>query len=173
MSIIYDALKKVEASGDNDSKTKIDKGFKYKPKIYLLYVVMICLGLFIANIFYEWLFPKDSLNTANIVTKGQPPIDKQETVSAHSRPSSEKATLQASPSIGTIIEAKKEPPPAFTLSGVFFSGAEGYALINNRIVKQGDKIDGATIVQITLDEVVLEWDGSIIKLSDNAFNSTK
>lgn len=167
MSIIYDALKKVEASGANDSKTKIDKGFKPKSKIYFLYALVICFGFFIANIFYEWLLPKYSLNTANIVTKGQPLIDKKQTVSAYDQSSSKTATLQTNTSVENRIETQKENPPSFTLNGVFFSEDEGYALINNRIVKKGDKIEGATIVQISLGEVDLEFGGSIIKLSNS------
>ena len=169
MSIIYDALKKVEASGANDSKTKIDKGFKPKPKIYFLYALVICFGFFIANIFYGWLSPKLSLKTTDIVTKGQPLIDKKQAVSAYDQSSSKTATLQTNTSVENRIETPKENPPSFTLNGVFFSEDEGYALINNRIVKKGDKIEGATIVQISLDEVDLEFGGSIIKLS----NSTK
>ena len=149
MSIIYDALKKVETSQANDSKTKIDKGFKSKPKIYLVFALMVCLGLFVANIFYEWLIPKPLLNTTDIVTGGRPLIDKKQT----------------SASVETKMETQKEIPPALTLNGVFFSGSEGYALINNRVVKKGDKIDGATVVQIFLDEVDLEFGGSVIKLS--------
>ncbi len=168
MSIIYDALKKVEASGNNDSNTKIDKGFKSKPKIYLLYAVMICLSIFIANIVYEWLLPNPTLKTADIATKGRPSIDKKETVSSYSQPSSGTAVLQASAPVEAKIETQKETPPAFTLNGVFFSGNEGYALINDRIVKKGDKISGATIVRILLDEVSLEFGGSTIKLSNNA-----
>ena len=167
MSIIYDALKKVETSQTDDSKTKIDKGFKSKLKIYLLYASMICLGLFIANIFYGRLLPKPSLNTTDIVTSGQPPADKKQTVSS-SQPSTEPDALQTSASVETKIETQKENPPSFTLNGVFFSGAEGYALINNRIVKKGDKIDGATVVQVLLDEVDLDFGGSIIKLSNSA-----
>ncbi len=167
MSIIYDALKKVETSQANDSKTKIDKGFKSKPKIYLVFALMVCLGLFVANIFYEWLIPKPLLNTTDIVTGGQPPADKKQTVSS-SQPSTEPAALQTSASVETKIETQKESPPSFTLNGVFFSGAEGYALINNRIVKKGDKIDGATVVQVLLDEVDLDFGGSIIKLSNSA-----
>ena len=167
MSIIYDALKKVEVFGANETKTKIDKSVKSKPKIYLLYALMVCLGLFVANIFYGWLSPKFSLKTTDIVTKGQPPTDKEQALPAYDQPSSKAVASGTSAPMQTKIETQKEPPPVFTLNGVFFSGAEGYALINNRIVKQGDKIDGATIVQITLDEVDLESDGSIIKLSNS------
>ncbi len=156
MSIIYDALKKVEMSHTDDSKTKIDKGFKPKPKVYLLFALMVCLGLFVANILYEWLIPNHSLNTGDIVTGAQ----------RYSQPSGETSPLQASASVENKIEAQTETPPPFALNGVFFSGAEGYALINNRIVKKGDKIDGATVMQISLDEVDLEFGGSIIKLSN-------
>ena len=168
MSIIYDALKKVEASHANDSKTKIDKGFKSKPKIYLVFALTVCLGLFVANILYEWLIPKLSLKTSNTVTEGQLLIDKKQTVSRYSEPLTETATLQTSASVETKMETQKETLPAFTLNGVFFSGGEGYALINNRIVKKGDKIGRASVVQIFLDEVELELDGSIIKLSNSA-----
>jgi len=167
MSIIYDALKKVETSQTGDSKTKIDTGFKSKLKIYLLYASMICLGLFIANIFYGRLLPKPSLNTTDIVTGGQPPADKKQAVSS-SQPPTKPAALQTSASIETKTETQKESPPPFTLNGVFFSGAEGYALINNRVAKKGDKIDGATVVQISLDEVDLEFSGSVIKLPNSA-----
>jgi hypothetical protein len=165
MSIIYDALKKVETSQANDSKTKIDKGFKSKPKIYLVFALMVCLGLFVANIFYEWLIPKPLLNTTDIVTGGRPLIDKKQTASRYSEPITETVALQTSASVETKMETQKEIPPALTLNGVFFSGSEGYALINNRVVKKGDKIDGATVVQIFLDEVDLEFGGSVIKLS--------
>ena len=162
MSIIYDALKKVEASGVDDSKTKLDKGIdrgiKSKPKIYLLYALMVCLGFFIANFFYRMFIPKHLLHTSLIAIKSQPLIDKKQ----------EATTLETSPSIETGTETKKETPALFNLNGVFFSEDEGYALINNKIVKQGDKIDGATIVRITLDEVELDSGGTIIKLSTGA-----
>jgi len=127
---------------------------------------MICLVLFIVNILYGWLSPKPALKTTDIATKVQPSTDKKETVA-------KTAALQTNASVDTRIETQKETPPVFTLNGVFFSGNEGYALINNRIVKQGDKIDGATVVQIFLDEVDLDFGGSIIKLSSSSSNSTK
>jgi len=164
MSIIYDALKKVETSLTGDSKTKIAKGVKSKPKIYLLCALMICLGLFIANIFYGRLSQKKpALKTTDIA--GQPPADKKEPYLAPTLPT---AALEAGVSVEAKMETQKEALPAFTLNGVFFSGGEGYALINNRIVKKGDKIGRASVVQIFLDEVELELDGSIINLSNSA-----
>lgn len=156
MSIIYDALKKIEASRANETRTKTDEGLKPKSKSYLLVTFTVCLTLFIVNIFYSWLSPMKS-----------PPslTDKKESLSGYAQPSSKENVLGKNASLENRIEPPKEPPPVFTLSGVFFSGVEGYALINNRIVKKGDKIDGATVVQIFLDEVDLEFGSSIIKLS--------
>jgi len=161
MSIIYDALKKVEATAANEPKTEIKKSAKPKTNTFLLYVLIICLGLFIANILYGLISKKTPLKITGLATKTQSSVDKKELVS---QPSGKTPVPEINTSVGNGIETPKEPPPSFVLNGVFFSGAEGYALINNRIVKKGDKIDGATVTQIFLDEVELDFGGSTIKL---------
>jgi len=165
MSIIYDALKKVEATAANDPKTEIKKSTKPKTNIYLLYALMICLVLFIANIFYGLISKKTPLKITGIATKTQPNVDRKELIS---QPSGKTPVPEINASMGNGTETPKETSPSFVLNGVFFSGAEGYALINNRIVKKGDKVDGATVTQIFLDEVELDFDGSAIKLSNSA-----
>jgi len=42
------------------------------------------------------------------------------------------------------------------LNGVFFSKNEGYALINNKVVKQGDSVEGIKVRKVNLDDVELE-----------------
>lgn len=143
MSIIYDALKKVE-------KTLVNENPKPKPKSYLLVALAACLVLFIAN----------------ILIKLQPPrLDKKDTVL---QPLPKAVSPPESAPVEDTAEAPKETPSSFALNGVYFSGGEGYALINNRIVKEGDKVNGATVTQIFLDEVELEKEGSVIKLSNTA-----
>ena len=39
------------------------------------------------------------------------------------------------------------------LNGIFFSQEEGYALVNNHIVKVGDKVGGALVKRIDVNEV--------------------
>lgn len=160
MSIIYDALKKVEESSAKKLGDKIDKSPKSKPKIpkILIYVLVVCLGLFVANIFWGG-FPKPLSNNTSVETKNQPQIPEL--------PKETPPEANLSLPVETKVETKKELPPSFVLNGVFFSGNEGYALINNRIVKKGDIIDGATVVGIALDEVNLESEGSITKLPNN------
>ena len=159
MSIIYDALKKVEESSAKNLGAGLDKSSKSMPKKIpeiLIYVLVVCLGFFVANIFFGFF-----------VTKDQSGVDKKQKVSIY--PELPKETpLEVSPSVSVEdkVKTKKELSASFVLNGVFFSGNEGYALINNRLVKKGDKIDGVTVVGIALDEVDLEAEGSIIKLSN-------
>ena len=149
MSIIYDALKKVENTLVNVSQVRPEKNPKPKPKSYLLVGLVVCSVLFIAN----------------ILIKLQPPRSAKKDITLE--PLSKAVSPRESAPIEDTAEAPKETPSSFTLNGVYFSGGEGYALINNRIVKEGDIVDGATVVQIFLDEVELERDGSIIKLSNS------
>ncbi len=155
MSIIYDALKKVEGIVTASPKTNTGKGLKPKTGIYLLYVLTACFVLFLANYFYVRLEQRILHKNSDIVPKAKAPLNKKNTLSTN------------------LPSSAKETPPLFTLNGVFFSGEEGYALINNRFVRKGDKIEGATVVQILLDEVELESGSSIIKLSSSAANNNK
>jgi hypothetical protein len=148
MSIIYDALKKVEASKQIELETKPDKRPKSLPKIYLIYVLVMCAGIILAGVVFKGL--SKSVSTSN-------PLILEENMSRGTSPS---ISVENKPAIPT------EPQPTFVLNGVFFSGEEGYALINNRIVRKGDKIDGATVVGIALNEVELEAEGSVIRLSN-------
>ncbi len=58
MSIIYDALKKAEKGIEGNSQDKIEKKevrLPSKPRLYLLYVLVICLGLFMGNAIFKSL----------------------------------------------------------------------------------------------------------------------
>lgn len=53
-----------------------------------------------------------------------------------------------------------------TLDGIAYSPENSYALINNKILQVGDKIDGSTVVNIQQDYVELKApDSKIFKLS--------
>lgn len=157
MSIIYDALKKVEKSSSINLKVKTEKESKPKFKIYLLYLLVGCSGLFIANILFSF-FARPLKNNINIVAKSQPALKIMHDMDIPL------GAPKAAPSLETPISSPEENTK-FVLNGLFFSQNEGYALINNRIVKEGDEIEGATVVEIRLNEVELQRAGSIIRLS--------
>ncbi|HDZ76583.1 MAG TPA: hypothetical protein ENH41_00670, partial [Candidatus Omnitrophica bacterium] len=47
--------------------------------------------------------------------------------------------------------------PELTLNGIAASGESGWAIINGRVVKPGDKIKGAEVVGITEEKVYLDF----------------
>lgn len=167
MSIIYDALKKVENSLMNSGgqkkeapvpqvkavPPKINKTPGFKPKVFLLVILLACLGVFIANM---------------VMKKPASPIVKNEPQSLP--PAKEKEALPKEAPVELIkpiepADKRKQLQSQLVLNGVFFSGDEGYALINNHIMKTGDSIEGATVVKITQEEVELSYEGANFKLS--------
>ena len=156
MSIIYDALKKVEGL-NTGLNAGLDKGQKSKFKVYLIYALVACFGFFIANIFFG-LFKLKTIQTQapDTLVKNEPQTDTVQ-VPVEALPS--KASTSPSEAI------KEDIQEGLVLNGVFFSEDQGYALINNRIVKEGDIIGGLTVQRIDLDSVELESAGSVIKLS--------
>jgi hypothetical protein len=56
----------------------------------------------------------------------------------------------------------------FAMSGLVYSAAESYALINGKVLKTGDSVNGARLLEITPDGAVLEYRGQQIVLPANA-----
>jgi len=157
MSIIYDALKKVEEANTAGAKPEAAKQKKHpehKVKSYFLYALIVCLGFFIGNLVFGFLSSPAAPKSLSIAKKRYPA----------------KTGIKVKPAPLPFImppaaEVKKEQQGSWVLSGIFFSENEGYALINNQIAKEGDVIDGATVKRINLDGVDLESAGSTVKLS--------
>ncbi|MFH1854684.1 MAG: hypothetical protein ABH815_05170, partial [Candidatus Omnitrophota bacterium] len=47
----------------------------------------------------------------------------------------------------------------FMLNGIVWDKEAPYAIINSEVVKTGDKLNGASIIEITENKVILEQDG--------------
>lgn len=166
MSIIYDALKKVEGTIHKKPAVKIDIDKEYTPKrknkIYLIYILAVSLGVFIANVSFKALgvlnkYPSKPVSI-DVKIKTQAPVIKTQ----------DNPGLPSPPSLSSPAQIRNKPLPSLVLNGIFLSENECYALINNRIVEEGDTIEGATVVEITTNEVELDEDGKIIKLSTAA-----
>jgi hypothetical protein len=168
MSIINDALKKVEQT--REQKTDAPSGVKPERNLplALIYIVVGCLGFLTAKTAYSFInahFSKQP-RQEKAVEKNTLPAFRNSAVKQAKTP-------PAAIAVPAAKETKKVParpspvtPAAsgFALNGVFFSGNEGFALINNHIVKEGDSIEGAVIQRITLDEVDLSINGSTVKI---------
>lgn len=159
MSIIYEALKKVESSQSQAAAQtgtpQPDKRPKSRRRTYLLFVLAMLAGLFAANLLYEWLTPKPAAETTA----------KRET----SPEIPEAPTPPPGPAVEELSETAELSPSSFMLNGIVYSpGGDSYALINNRVVKTGDKVGGATVLEISVDQVDLDLGGSVVKLLNTA-----
>lgn len=163
MSIIYEALKKAEKGINFNSKTTPDtkdKHSKFQYQIYLLYVLVAGIGLLIGNIIFGFLTRAKNPSAKQAIT-----VPKEAAKITQPKPI---AAAAPQTTLASAVNIKSKPRVSFSLNGVFFSDNEGYALVNNRIVKEGDLVEGLAVRRITLDGVELQGhDGSTIKLSTN------
>jgi len=61
-------------------------------------------------------------------------------------------------------ESAPAPPVKWTLNGILFNSKSPSAVINKRVVRSGDRINGARVVKIEKRHVTLEKDGAQIVL---------
>lgn len=156
---------------EEKSEVVSSKGHKSNFKAYLLYASALCLGLFMANLFFNFITKSTNRNIKKLAAKNtQKYTEKIEIAPA----------LQTDVAMPTEISRISEPQAPVTkpaqyqssliVNGVFLSqGKQRYALVNNRIVKEGDTIGGLKLIRITLEGLELEnQEGLIIKLQANS-----
>ena len=156
MSIINEALKKTEEH--LQMKTAQNNPLPPKScnhKSYLLYILILLAGLFIGNLIFNLLKhtskdnprqkPSPVNNTLAVTPAAQPPL----------------APVLSNPPEETPLPVKT----GFILNGIFFSDNDGYALINNQIVRVNDYVDGACVREITASNVQLDNAGQTITLT--------
>lgn len=165
MSIIYDALKKVEAKVSLPSGRDEKESIAKKPlnvKLFVICGLVALSGLFIAHIVFSFVasrVPSKMMASSALKSPSVTGVVKQPvSLDLPAQP----ATLASQP-----VEAEPvvEEAPQLVLNGVFFSDDGGYALVNNKIVSQGDEINGAKLIEITQEEVVFDYKGKEIRLS--------
>jgi len=158
MSIIYDALKKVEGSLSKPksvsaaSHAPVRRTSKLIP--FLAYSFVVLLAIFSMKMVYDLItspgrskqVKKDPRSSLNVFTAVNQP-----------------ALLSNIPALNT--QEITEELPDLVLNGIFFSGGAGYALINNQILEEGDGISGLVVRRITEGDVELKTKNSVVTLS--------
>jgi len=162
MSIIYDALKKVQKNIGKENPAQPETpppAVKAKAKInpLLIYVFVVCLGLALGNFAYKLFSQPKNMAPA----KNEPVATRSKT------PAPASAPVTLAPAVNpetSVTPPAPKPEPTLVLNGVFFEQGEGYALINNKIVRLGDEVSSAKVKEITINGVELEFEGKTIKL---------
>ncbi len=155
MSIIYDALKKVEENHPQhlpEPMAKKSKSIFSVKKILIGFIVLVLLFLVTKSLYVR--------NTAGARIPASA-ITPEKTLLLLP-PAPEKIKEKKAP--GTIQDMGDNLTEKFVLNGVFFTDNQGYALINNRITKEGDSVNDAIVKKITLEEVEIDYQGTIHKL---------
>jgi hypothetical protein len=135
-------------------------------KTYLLYGALIVLGIFLAKVAFDIFSPRSSgrpKSTASSAKGSKSPV-KPASRSSQAKSVYTKPAKKVEP-IKAITKKFREATEPFILSGLYFSGEKGYCLINDQILEEGDEIEGAEVISITLEEVVLDFKGKTIRLS--------
>jgi len=161
MSIIYEALKKVERAGAPVGAGKNEKAAKAKSGNYLIYILVILAGVALTNLAFSIFSRSAAKPRAALKTPSPAPtvITPSKPKPAPPLPGAENAPSTEAP------EAKILDPESFKLNGIFFSEDEAYALINNQVVKTGDSIGGGVVEDITVDTVVIGSEGENFTLT--------
>ncbi|MDO9572721.1 MAG: hypothetical protein Q7J37_02420 [Candidatus Omnitrophota bacterium] len=153
MSIINEALKKTEQSIHKNSIPKIPKS---ATKPYIIYILILIAGLFLSNFVFVLLRHKTE---TTVTVKKSPDLTDQPVKEIKTIPPISVVTP------GPTLEENKTPQANFVLSGIFFSDNDSYALVNNKIVRENDSVDGARVKTITANTVELDSGGMLITLA--------
>ncbi|MDP2928094.1 MAG: hypothetical protein Q8N80_04790 [Candidatus Omnitrophota bacterium] len=152
MSIINEALKKTEEYlQKNAAKDNLLAPKPAGAKPFLLYILILLAGLSLGNFIFNLL--SHELQTTQTQKLNALPVIQ----TTNSPPA---AALPSQPP-----EEKKPAELNFVLNGIFFSDNDGYALVNNQIVRENDYVDGAKVGLITTNTVELDNAGQRITLS--------
>ncbi|MCM8790010.1 MAG: hypothetical protein NC916_03225 [Candidatus Omnitrophica bacterium] len=134
-------------------------------KNILLYILVGALGFLIGKVFFDYILPKSKKNllsrahpTAPLVQETQNLMPAQAPIQQSAEPVQKTTPAQKSQPV------EKQSGNYPELNGIFFSKDEGFCLINNRIAKEGDTVEGITIKQINPDSIEAEIGGRTVKL---------
>ncbi len=176
MSIIYEALKKTQSKlekSDNKTKNSANTNIKqvssfddHKKSNAWLWVTVTLIGLgFVACGIVLIL-----ILTAKEKTSTTPPSSLKQSASpakfifnaqTKTAPQNAKKSILTSSKTAAVSGTKSKNKDSFTLNGVFSTGEEQLALIDNKIYKVGDYVGQMRIVSISTDKVELFYKGKV------------
>jgi len=136
---------------------------------YLLYALFTALGILAAKYAFDVLTPRftparpDAIAAAPLRTDtAVTPAPQAVAVVPAPQPP------LPSPVLPPDAPSEKKTKPAgenYSLTGIYFSATDSCALINNQIVQEGETIDGAVVVKISEEDVLLRRDDRDIHLT--------
>jgi len=144
--------------------TKPQKERSEKPKIdfklVALYGLLIIIGIVATKYAMDFFMPKKPSGSSQSAKKvGLPPF--VSVVSGDKK----NGSAQDKNLLSIKKKSPSEPTGPFALTGIYYAGDTGYCIVNNKILEEGQEVDGAKVVSISIDEVELQKDGKSIRLN--------
>jgi hypothetical protein len=157
-------IQKPEPLNKSESQTKTSK-FNFKS--FLLYALLVFLGIIAARFVFSFLSSRLNPNPQSSRSpKSQGLVQLKKIMPAPTQARS--PGISASKNSEPITAIKKkiiQSVNPYILNGVYFSGDKGYALINNQILEEGDTIGEATVEKISLESVELKIKDKTVRLT--------
>ncbi len=179
MSIIHDALKKAQTetkkqdfpSAQPAGRLEIDfqkrkQGLNWGP-IFVVLVLLLITGPIIAPVF-STPFKQANAQVAAAPKPMAATSDAEGRVELASLPAAAEEAASTRQAQFGIEETMMIPTPYsrpnFALSGIIYSPQDSYCLINDKVIRVGESIEGAKLAKVTPEEVTLEYHGEKIVL---------
>jgi hypothetical protein len=173
MSIVNDALKKIEEKRNGEDGTNLsgasvhfDVKAEHKKAVHHFATKMIivwCCGVVLLGVFiFLLIHPKKK---AYVLYSPKGDVQKVADPSAVVQQDEAAQNVVSAPILPNMAVAPSVNKSGFRLSGIMFSEAEPMAIINNEIVKPGDTINNAKVELIEETQVTLSSNGQEFTLS--------
>lgn len=154
MSIIYEALKKIDRNSLNQKKNSFNEFKPDKTRFFLKAGIFIIVFVSIVGLVFILKGKYSGNSVSSNISFIQP-----ETISNTKSLNKEIPRKPAEPKSQKI-------PAEFSLQGIVFSGGEYMALINQRLVAEGDMIGEASVKKIEADGVEIEINNKLFRLEN-------
>lgn len=171
MSIIYEALKKIQINFPAEPQALEEKPYS-RLKVYFSHIIITLAGFLATALVYSYFVSRPRLSHPAETSSAKETAGK--IMLTQSSPAQASPVLPESLNQKPVPEKEipapeqKTPLPTLILNGIFFSEQGSYALINNRIVREGDTLEGLSVKKIEPKEVVLADKDSTLKLSTDS-----
>ena len=168
MSLILEALKKLEREKQAPERGVIVVGAASWPgarsdRRVGLFLLGLAIGGAALGGWALWRQRPGAAEPAPPVTLAAVPPPKPAS-SPDPRPAAVDRLVVAPKPAAVAPSAKPAAPPAFVLQAISERDGHPVAVVNERLLREGDSIDGARIVRIARDEVELELGGRRLTL---------
>jgi hypothetical protein len=144
---------------------------KFDLKIVFLYVLLIALGGVAAKYSLDFFAPKKpkpvtpQLINVNSKPASRPLIKFVPPGKQAASPASGTQEKKGDTSMFSLKKKIDQTVNPYNLSGIFFSGNQNYCIINDKVLGEGDSVEGARVTRISTEDVELQLNDKTIKLN--------